>query len=153
MRLPTACGPTLADIRAAMDRPFTPEERAAYRGITLAAMTGVKYEKLFNVDNANELIQAEQDSITLEPSDSQGILYVFAKEYGIIASLNNEYVEQSLPAWGGKLPLESETLAELNRKYKSMKIRTRLSDEETEKLLQGIAEGVLAWWNNGQILG
>lgn len=112
-----------------MRRQLSEEERASYRGITDVAMTGTKFERLFNVATTEELIMAQQYSITLRASDDPGTSYLFAIGVGLVASYHPEYTLVNEAHWEGKQPVEAKTLAELDAKYKCMEQGTTITAE------------------------
>lgn len=82
---------TIDSVRAEMRRQLSEEERACYRGMTVAAMSGTKFERLFNIATAEDLIMAQQHGSTLRASDDPGTPYLFAIGVGLVASYDAEY--------------------------------------------------------------
>lgn len=141
--------PDIEVVRADMRRVLSTSEREAYRGITDAGMSGVKFQKLFNVATAEDLVKAQRYSITLRPFDDSGTSYLFADEVGLVASFNLEYTEKNEAGWQHLRKVETETLNELDAKYKVTKTNDPYSEYETEELLNSVAAGFLSW-SSGQ---
>ncbi len=149
MSTPASGQQTIASVRAEMRRPLSDAERAFYRGITDTAMTGTKFEQLYNVATAEELILAQQHGITLRALDEPGTPYLFAVGFGLVASYNAEYIVVNEAHWEGKQPVANKTRAELDARYKHMKQDRPYTTEKIEEILNKVAQYYLEWIASG----
>lgn len=108
-------------------------------------MTGTKFERLYSVTTAEELIKAQQTGVLLRPSDDPGTAYLFAVGIGLVASFNDEYMKTIDTGWDGQPPVDSKTLAELTANYKDME-PPEYKSEEIEDLMNSIADNFLKWY-------
>ncbi|KAI5259483.1 hypothetical protein E4T42_00056 [Aureobasidium subglaciale] len=87
---------TYDEVRAAMKKPLTAEEKKNYRGITDSAMTGLRYDELFGINTAEQLIVAEAHGRQATPSDDPDNLYLFSAGHGLAARFNPLYRQKTL---------------------------------------------------------
>ncbi|KAI5195819.1 hypothetical protein E4T42_05965 [Aureobasidium subglaciale] len=142
-------------VRAEMKRLLTPDERLNYRGVTKSAMTGLKYDQLFGVSTAEELITAEIYGRRARPSDDVENLYLFSVGHGLVARFNMAYQQQSLEseseqdkAFRDAYAPNRITIQEMHDQYLNMQ-RPESPEDKTyvEEYLSQVATDTVAWWN------
>jgi hypothetical protein len=152
---------TYQSTRLEMLRPLTPKEQTTYRGITSFAMTGQKYDQLYNITTASELITAELYGRRAIPSDEPSSMYLFSASRGKTAKFNDSYFaavrkrekEAEEKDETGELKRIREryipkSMEELHMQYLDMEVpgseedKKRLEEELTE-----VAENFVIWWN------
>jgi hypothetical protein len=142
---------TYDTVRAEMKRVLTPQEQKSYRGVTKAAMTGVKYDELFGISTAEELITAELYGRKAIPSDDPENLYLFSVGHGLTARCNPEFFASIRHQDAGFVL--HQTIAELHDEYITQPRKSTPEDREfVESSLNAAATGSTSWWN-GLILG
>jgi hypothetical protein len=142
---------TYDTVRAEMKRVLTPQERKSHRGITKVAMTGVKYDELFGISTAEELITAELYGRKAIPSDDPENLYLFSVGHGLTARCNPEFFASIRHQDAGFVL--HQTIAELHDEYITQPRKSTPEDREfVESSLNAAATGSTSWWN-GLILG
>lgn len=144
-----------------MARPLTTSQQLQYRGITDSATTGLKYDQLFNITTAEELIKAEYYGRSAISSDDSQSMYLFSAGRGKTARFNDEYFRKSQERWtkeeaedmtGGMkrareryIPL---TMEELHTQYLNMEVPGSEEDKENvEVQLQEVAKDFVVWCN------
>ncbi|KAH0293903.1 hypothetical protein KCU62_g833, partial [Aureobasidium sp. EXF-3399] len=144
-----------------MSRPLTAAERLKYRGITDSATTGLKYDELYGINTAEELIIAEMYGRRAIPSDLPATMYLFSVGRGKTAKFNDEYVKASRARQAkeeeedatGELKRVREryipkTMQELHEQYLNLKIPSTEEDKEkVEVQLQEVAKDFVIWCN------
>lgn len=71
-----------------MKRVLAPAERSNYRGVTLSASTGLKFDKLFSINTAKELISAELYGRQAVPSEDPENCHLFSNGRGNMTKYN-----------------------------------------------------------------
>lgn len=142
----------LQQVRDEMARPLTVEERNLYRGITYSAMTGTKFDKLFGIESAQELVLAEHFGSQLIPADDPERAYLFSMGRGLSARYDPEYVQkgQASKGPGGetrKWTISNSTIDELDTQFRNVAKPITPEEEQVgvEKLLDEIAQLTLDW--------
>lgn len=135
-------------VRQEMRRILSPQERASYRGITMAAMTGVMYEELYGIETAEDLIIAELYGRHAIASDDPGNLYLFSSGRGLTARFNSAYTQRVLQEprpEGVPLP-PPKTIAQLDEEYRNMSVPSTPEDyRQVEGVLSSVASDFVAW--------
>lgn len=136
-------------VMAELRRVLTPEELNSYRGLTMAGMTGTKYEKLFGIQSAAELISAERYGAYRIPSDDPENTYFFSSGRGLTATMNPEYSKAVAEIHGFGV-VSNQTLAEIDADYRNATLpgTAEARDEELEQLLASVAEAYISWVQN-----
>lgn len=147
--------PSVEKIRVEMRRKLTTEERKAYRGITMSAMAGTKYDELFGFKTAEELIIAESYGRQAVASDDSSNIYVFSAGHGLTARLNHRYAKTFFESQGRSdvSPVAPKTIEQLHMEYRAMQRPTRGEEVEHESLFQKVASDFVDWWNELQSSG
>jgi hypothetical protein len=152
---------TYEAVRKSMTRPLTPSEQNLYRGITSSATTGLKYDILYNIHTAEELIKAELYGRRAIPSDEPSTMYLFSSSRGKTAKFNDAYFEvvkkrekeEEERDESGEMKRIREryvpkTMEELHGQYLDMKVPEEEEDKEyLEMQFEEIAKDVVTWWN------
>lgn len=155
------CPVTYESIRLEIARPLTTSEQLQYRGITDSATTGLKYDQLFNITTASELIKAEYYGRRAMPSDFPNTMYLFSAGRGKTAKFNDEYFRQSQERWakeeaedttGGMKRVRERyvpmTMEELHTRYLNMEVPGSEEDRRKEEVqLQEVAKDFVVWCN------
>jgi hypothetical protein len=145
---------TYRTVREEMRRQLTPTEQLLYRGITSSAMTGQKYDKLFNISTAEELITAELYGRRAIPSGDPQNMYLISAGRGKTAKFNDEYFKMCM----GKEETEEQkrareryvpmSMQELETQYLGFEVpATEGKKVALEEHLKEVAEGFVIWWN------
>lgn len=142
-------------LREEMKRSLTPEEQLTYRGITISAMTGRKYDQLFGIETAEELIAAELYGRDAIPSDDPGNLYLFSLGHGLTARYNTDYHQAALAseseeekALGAASVPNRTTIAEMHNRYLNTDRPAAPEDlASIEAQLAAVANDFVPWWN------
>lgn len=82
---------TYETVREEMRRQLSPAEQLKYRGITNSSTTGQKYDQLYGIHTAEDLIIAELYGRRAIPSDIPSSMYLFSAGRGKTARFNDEY--------------------------------------------------------------
>jgi len=152
---------TYNSTRLSMSRPLTSTEQLKYRGITDSATTGLKYDQLYSIHTAEELIIAEWYGRSAIPSDEPQSVYLFSKGRGKTAKFNDEYVKASRARQAkeeeedgtGELRRVREryfpkTMEELHEQYLGLRIPGTEEDKQNvEVQLQEVAKDFVIWCN------
>lgn len=137
-------------VREFMRQPLSPEQRSAYRGITMAAMTGTKYDQIIHIGitTSEELIAAEMFGFFCHPADDPKGRYLFSSGRGLIAKFNPLYVQKSIEM-NGDPPIRKETISELDALYRESLVDDRYTPEELaiyiEETLNEVANDYVEW--------
>jgi hypothetical protein len=154
MSLLTNSSITYETVREEMRRQLTPAERLYYRGITNSSMTGRKYDKLYNISTAEELITAELYGRRAIPSDDPSSMYLFSAGRGKTAKFNDAYLKMVV----GKPETEEQkrareryvpmSMQELHEQYLGFEVPgTEVKKVALEEHLKEVAEDFVVWWN------
>ncbi|KAL2212898.1 hypothetical protein CC79DRAFT_1326825 [Sarocladium strictum] len=136
--------------REFLRQPLSPEQRSAYRGITMTGMTGIMYDQIIHTDitTPEELIAAEMFSFFCHPADDPKGRYLFSTGRGLIAKFNPLYVQKSIEM-NGDPPIRKETISELDAIYRESSTADRYTPEELailiEETLNEVANDYLEW--------
>jgi hypothetical protein len=148
-------------IRSEMLRPLTPSEILLYRGITSSSATGRKYNNLYNITTAEDLITAEWYGRCATPKDEPEHMYLFSAGRGKTAKCNDEYVKQTRKRWAdGEEKDETgemrrirerhvpQTMEELHMQYLNLEVPgTEEKKRKLEEHLEEVARDFVHWWN------
>lgn len=160
MALTTTSTVTFDSVRAEMKRLLTSDEQMNYRGITKSAMTGLKYDQLFGISTAEELIIAEIYGRRARTSDDPENLYLFSKGHGLTARFNLAYQQQSLEkeseqdkALRAAYASNLTTIQEMHDRYLNLQ-RPAAPEDKTyvDEYLNQVAVDTVSWWNEVQML-
>lgn len=138
------------EVREFLRQPFCPGQRSAYRGITMAAMTGAMYDQIIHTDitTPEELIAAEIFGFSCHPADDPKGRYLFSVGRGLIAKFNPLYVEMSIEM-NGDPPIRKETISELDAMYRELSVGDRYTPEELaimiEETLNEVVHDYVEW--------
>lgn len=150
-----APSPSLEDVRAEMRRQLRPSERTTYRGITMSAMTGVKFDELYNINTPEDLITAEYYGKQSVPLDDPHNIYLFSVGHGLAARYNTEYAKTilDLEDASNASAVSPKTIDEIHTEYQNM-TRPATTEEKTEVegTLEAVASDFVSWTNDGQSL-
>ncbi|KAI4760310.1 hypothetical protein E4T52_06787 [Aureobasidium sp. EXF-3400] len=145
---------TYETVREEMRRQLTPTEQSQYRGITNCSTAGKKYDQLYNISTAEDLITAELYGRRAIPSDFPSSMYLFSAGRGKTAKFNDEYFKMCM----GKPETEEQksareryvpmSMEELETQYLGFEVpATDEKKVELEEHLTEVAEGFVIWWN------
>lgn len=140
--------PTVEDVRKSMQRVLSAEERQTYRGITIMGMTGTMFDRLFNVETAEDLILAETGAAQRIPADDPENVYHFSPGRGLVARYDPIYVNLRMKASGDrKWIVCEETISELDAKFRALPLPYAQVEEkkEAEEILNDVAATYIAW--------
>ena len=135
-------------VRIDMRRKLSPAEQACYRGITFAGASGQKYQKLYGIDTAEDLIIAEVYGARFIPSDHQNECYLLSAERGLTASYSAAMKESIIASRGSLGHISDKTLDELHNEYLHMPRPATDEDKRSlEEDLNACAVAFAAWMN------
>jgi hypothetical protein len=145
---------TYDTVREEMRRQLAPTEQSKYRGITNSSTTGQKYDRLYGISTAEELITAELYGRRAIPSDFPSSMYLFSAGRGKTAKFNDEYFKMCM----GKPETEEQksareryvpmSMEELETQYLGFEVpATEEKKIALEEHLTEVAEGFVVWWN------
>lgn len=153
MALPCGCTVAYDSVRAEMKRVLKPNERLEYRGFTISAMTGLKFDELFGINTAEELITAELYGQRAVPSNDPGNCYLFSSGRGKTARYNSKYFQsiRDMPETkelkAARAAYIPETMEELHNQYLNFQIPSAPEDLAfVEAQLTAVAIDSVAWW-------
>ena len=129
-------------------RTLSPQERAAYRGITLAAMTGTKYEELFGIKTAEQLIAAEMFGAQRISSDQPSKMYLFSAGRGLVASFNPAYTDEVFKQTGDPTWVPTQTMDEIQAIYLNMPLPLDYQ-RQIEETLESVVKTYVSWVRAG----
>jgi hypothetical protein len=144
-----------------MLRPLSASETRLYRGITSSAATGRKYDELYNITTAEDLITAELFGRSATPSDEPENMYLFSAGRGKAAKCNDEYVKQTRKRWQNEEEKDEtgnmkrirerhvpQTMQELHTQYLNFEVPGTEEDKQRlEERLSEVARDFVHWWN------
>lgn len=124
-------------------------------------MTGLKYDTLYNIATAEELITAEFYGRRAVPSDSPDTMYLFSAGRGNTAKFNGEYSRASRERRAkeeeedhtGQLKKQREnyvekTMEELHEQYLGFEVPVTEQDRrKVEVQLEEVAKDFVVWCN------
>lgn len=138
-----------------MKRVLSPEERINYRGVTLSAMTGLKFDELFGINTAEELITAELYGRRAVPSDDPENCYLFSKGRGKTARYNSRYFQsmrdksETEDLKAARAAYVPETMEDLHTQYLNSQVPSTPEDLAwVEAQLNAVASDTVRWWND-----
>lgn len=126
-----------------------------YRGVTFFATTGLKFDELFGINTAEELITAELYGRRAVPSGDPENRYLFSNDRSKTARYNSRYFQsmrdksETEHLKAARTAYVPKTMEELHTQYLNSQIPSALEDLAwVEAQLEAVAIDTVRWWSD-----
>lgn len=138
----TSLSELVAVVRSEMQLKIPSQQRDKYMGITHTGTPSARFGKLYNAETMEYFVIAELTGAYMTPIDRPDEIFLFACERVLVAGISPGYAAMLFHSAGASQPNPTETLNQLDARYKSMKIEDSL---EREVVLEEVATSFVVW--------